>query len=117
MPLGEHGLVPQRDVQQDQRAGPAERRDQERVRRKFVRLPGWAGLDQRVEVVVEMDVVGGVGRQAALGDAATLHAPVAGHGLGACPPEHFETGRGDRLSGHGEPSAAEINPGAHRHLA
>ena len=94
-PRGHHGVVTHRDVEQDERGRASEGGDEEGIAGKARRRPLRSRPDQRVEIVEEVDVVGGRRREAAVADGAALDASVARRRFGAGPADRGQAGRRD----------------------
>ena len=101
--------VAERDVQEDQGGRRPERGQQEGARRERSRR---TGLDHGDQVLEQMHVVRGRGRETAVGDdAAGVGAAVVGPGLRARAADRGEAGGRHRLPGHREARAAELQTG------
>ena len=109
--LADLGLVAERDVEQDQWGGWAQRGQQQGVR--WERHRAWAsraGRNDGVEIVKEVDLVRCLRLQAPLADEASFHAAVVGQGRGANRADRGQADSGDRLTTDRNVGTGQVDP-------
>ncbi len=107
-PWSQRRAIAHRDVEEDDRRGRAQRRDQERSGGEAGDGVVRADLDQRVEVLEEVDLVRMLGRETPVGEEPGLGAAVVDHGLDPGLANRRQPARGDRLARDREPGAADV---------